>query len=201
MTDSSVIITVVAAALTGGLAGTIVTTYVNVGKDGRAARAKVRGILAEAEDLRWLDADFAEFRKALSRLEAAAIIARFDREVIHRYTFLATVAHYQEIREQGQNLPPRTLPLELALLLEGAVITIANEAWRPRLWQFRRKRFIWVLDKNIAAREAEHPEWAWNVTLYRPRLMTKEPGIRGRVHRLRERRRKQLTASEASQTG
>ena len=183
--SSSTIVTLVVAALTGGAIGTVITTYVTTGRDGRAARAKVRECLAETEDLRWLDADFQEFRKALSRLEAAAIIARFDRSLIHRYTYLATVAHYQEIRERAEmpDLPARSLPLEMAALLEGVVATIANEAWRPRFWRFRRQRFVWVLDKILAQRQAEHPDWAWDVTLFKPKPMTREPGIRAAVKR------------------
>jgi hypothetical protein len=183
--DSSTLTTLIAGLLSGGIAGTIVTTFVSAGRDGRTARAKVRECLADTEDRRWLDADFAEFRKALTRLEAAAIIARFDREMIHRYTYLATVARYQEIREKADSpdLPPRTLPLELAALLEGVVVTISNEAWRPRFWRLRRKRFIWVLDQHIRKRAVEHPDWAWNVTLFRPRFMTKEPGVKAVLKR------------------
>lgn len=184
--------TVVSSALAGGITGPIVTTYVTAGRDGRGARAWVRECLAETEDLRWVDADFQEFRKALSRLESAAMMARFDRGLIFRYSYLATVARYQELRERAElpDLPPRTLPLELAALLEGVLATIANEAWRPRFWRFRRKRHIWVLDKVIARRQAEHPDWAWNVTLFRPGLMTSEPGIRAATKRVLARRRK-----------
>jgi hypothetical protein len=105
--------------------------------------------------------------------------------MIHRYTYLATVAHYTELKERAENpqLPPRSLPLELAVLMEGMVATIANEAWRPRFWRFRRKRYIWVIDKTIARRRDEHPEWAWNAPIWRPVLMTKEPGLRAFLKR------------------
>jgi hypothetical protein len=181
----STILPLTVASLAGGAIGTVVTTYVGAGREGRAARARVRECLAETEDLRWLDADFQDFRKALSRLEAAAIIARFDRSLILRYTYLANVAHYQEISERAAlpDLPARSLPLGLAALLESVLAVIANEAWRPRFWRFRRKRYIWVLDKMTARRQAEHPDWAWNVTPFKPRLMTREPGIKAAVKR------------------
>ena len=119
------------------MTGTLVSTYVTGGRERRAARAKVRECLAETENTRWLDADYQEFRKALIRLDSAAIIARFDRALIHRYTYLAEVAHYAEIVQKGETdwLPPRTLPIELATLLESVVVMIANEAWRPRFWR------------------------------------------------------------------
>jgi hypothetical protein len=121
-------LTFAASIIGGGAVGTLISTYVTVGREGRTARAKVREYLAETEDLRWLDADYQEFRKALTRLDAVAIIARFDRSLIHRCTYLAQVAHYTEIGERREHdwLRPRTLPLELAALLEGAVAAIAN---------------------------------------------------------------------------
>jgi hypothetical protein len=108
-------LTFAASIVSAGLVGTLISTYVAVGREGRAARAKVRECLADTEDTRWLDADYQEFRKALTRLDSAAIIARFDRSLIHRYTYLAEVAHYTEITERAESpwLPPRTLPLEL----------------------------------------------------------------------------------------
>lgn len=173
------------AALAGGIAGTLISTYVTAGRDGRTARAGVRERVADTEELRWLDADFAEFRKALTRLEAAAIIAKFDRALIDRYKYLATVAHYQEIRERDADpgLPLRTLPLDLAALLEGTVAMIANEAWRPRFWRFRKKRIVWVVDKAIESCQLRHPEWAWNVTLLKPKPIAQEPGPKAAVRR------------------
>jgi hypothetical protein len=173
-------LTFAASIIGGGAVGALISAYVTAGREGRTARAKVRECLAETEDLRWLDADYAEFRKALTRLEAAAIIARFDRSLIRRYTYLAQVAHFTEMAERREHdwLPPRTLPAELALLLEGTVVTITHDAWRPRLWRFRRKQFLWVLDKTIERRRAEHPEWSWTSVLFTPRLMTKQPGLR-----------------------
>ena len=159
---------------------------VRISRPGRpAARAKVRECLADTEDTRWLDADYQEFRKALSRLDSAALIAKFDRSLIHRYTYLAEVAHYTEVTKRVENphFPPRSLPLELAVLLEGVVATIANEAWRPRLWRFRKKRFLWVIDQTIRARRVEHPEWSWNATLFRPALMATEPGMKAALRR------------------
>ena len=178
-------LTFTASVIGGGVVGTAISTYVTSGREGRAARAKVREFLADTEDLRWLDADYQEFRKALSRLDSAALIARFDRSLIHRYTFLATVSHYTEIKERDEfpHLPPRSLPLELAVLMEGLVATLANEAWRPRLWRFRKKRYIWVIDKMITRRREEHPEWAWDAPMFRPVLMTKEPGLRALLAR------------------
>jgi hypothetical protein len=173
-------LTFAASVIGGGVVGTVISTYVTTGREGRAARAKVRECLADTEDLRWLDSDYQEFRKAISRLDSAALIARFDRSLIHRYTYLATTAHYTEIKERAEfpNLPLRSLPLELAVLMEGLVATLANEAWRPRLWRFRKKRYIWIIDKTIAQRRDEHPEWAWDAPMFRPVLMTKEPGLK-----------------------
>jgi hypothetical protein len=198
VTGASPWLTFAVSLVGGGLTGTLVSTYVTGGRERRAARAKVRECLAETENTRWLDADYQEFRKALIRLDSAAIIARFDRALIHRYTYLAEVAHYAEIVQKGETdwLPPRTLPLELAALLESVVVMIANEAWRPRFWWARKKRYIWVIDKTIAKRRAEHPDWSWNAVLFKPRLMTKEPGLRAALKRGTKRSVKQLIGRE-----
>jgi hypothetical protein len=141
--------------------------------------------LADTEDTRWLDADFREFRKALTRLDSVALIARFDRSLILRYTYLAMVARYTEIAERAENphLPPRTLPLDLAMLIESVVVKIADGVWQPWIWRFRKKHYIWALDKMITRGRDQRPEWSWNATIFRPALMTKEPGMRAGLTR------------------
>jgi hypothetical protein len=178
-------LTFVASLIGGGVIGTLVSTYVTAGRDKREARAKVRELLAETEDLRWLDADYAEFRKALTRLESAAIIARFDRALLVRYTYLAQVARLAEIvtLRQFPDVPPRSLPVKLSALMEIVVTILANEAWRPRFWRFRRKRNIWVIDQMITSQRAERPNWSWDAVMIKPRLMTQRPGLEAAVER------------------
>jgi hypothetical protein len=186
MSDPDAWLTFVGSVLGGGIAGTAISTYVTATRQGRKARASVRRRLADAENLRWCDEDTKDFRRALTRLEAAALLARVDRRLIQRYSWLATVARYQDALEQASvlGLPPRYLPVQLAALLDHAVETIALAVWHPARWRRRRKRAIWALDRHTAYLQDGFPGWAWNVTLSRPALMpAEEPGIGAAVRR------------------
>jgi hypothetical protein len=102
-----------------------------------------------------------------------------------RYTYLAQVARLAEIvtLRQFPDVPPRSLPVKLSALMEIVVTILANEAWRPRFWRFRRKRNIWVIDQMITSQRAERPNWSWDAVMIKPRLMTQRPGLEAAVER------------------
>ena len=179
--------TIIISVVSSGLVASLVSTYLTNGRESRSARAKVRERLSETEDTRWMDADYQEFRKALSRLESSALIAGVPRGMVLRYAYLAEVAHYTEMSERNQNesLPPRSLPVELARLLESVVQELSVYLWHPWRSRFKAKRRIWALDTLVEQMKNHQPDWSWNVTLYRPRPHLREPGLKGALNRRR----------------
>jgi hypothetical protein len=181
-------VTIITAMIGGGVFGSLVSTYVASGREGRQARAKVRECLFDTENTRWTDTDYRLFRQAISRLEAAVLIARAPREIVRRYVYLADVAHYTQLAKEkaDPNYPPRGLPLELALLVELAVTILVEHLWHP--WSKRHlvKHDAWTLDIAIEAAKGSHPDFAWMVQLFRWKTIIDEPGTIGLLHRRAE---------------
>ena len=162
----------------GGVFGSLVSTVLTAGRDGRSARATVRERLSAAEDLRWTDSDYKEFRRAVSELESAALMARVDPGLIERYVYIATVAHYTELQERQRNpgYPPRTLPLELANVVEYTLLRIIHELWAP-WYRHRAGRSKWAIDNLTRQALRRNPGWAWNTALTVPNRVAREPGV------------------------
>jgi hypothetical protein len=170
----------------GGVVGSLISTYVTSGREGRQARAKVRECLFDTENTRWTDTDYKLFREAVSRLEASALIARAPREIVRRYVYLAEVAHYTQLAKEKSDpgYPPRGLPLDLAVLVDMAIAILVEHLWSP--WSKRHlvKHGAWVIDRGVETNKRRNPDFTWNVQLLRWKPITKEPGIRGFIHRL-----------------
>ena len=185
-TSTPVWVTVVLAIVGGGIVGSLVSTYVTSGREGRQARAKVRECLFDTEDTRWTDTDYKLFRQASSRLEAAALIAKVPRSLIRRYIYLAEVAHYTQLAKEkaDPSYPPRGLPIDLAVLVDFTIAILVGHLWRP----VSKRRFIgrdaWIIDGAIETTKRNHPNFTWNVQLLRWKPITKEPGIQGFIRRL-----------------
>lgn len=185
---------IISSIVGGGVVGSIVSTYITSGREARVARAKVRERLFVAEHLRWADSDYQEFRQAISKLEATALIARTPRELVQRYIYIAEVAHYTEIwwrkdcEQRGfPQMSPRSLPLDLAELVDRTILILVTHLWHPWSWRFRRKRSVWFIDRMISRAEEIHPNWTWNPTILRPVWIEREPGLRGVIRGLRKR--------------
>ena len=179
-------VTVVVAIVGGGVVGSLISTYVTSGREGRQARAKVRECLFDTEDTRWTDTDYKLFREAVSRLEAAALIAKAPREIVRRYVYLAEVAHYTQLAKEKiePGYPPRGLPIDLAVLVESTIAILVEHLWNP--WSKRHlvKHGAWAIDQAIETNRRAHPDFVWRVQLLRWQPITKEPGVRGFIRRL-----------------
>lgn len=199
-TPTWVIITV--SIVGGGVVGSLVSTYITSSREGRQARAKVRECLFDTENTRWTDADYKEFRQAISRLEATALIAKAPREIIRRYVYLAEVAHYTQLAKEKADpgYPPRGLPVELAGLVEMTLAILIVHLWRPFAKRLFIKRGIWIIDGAIEATKRDHSDFTWNVQLLHWKAITKEPGIIGVIHRLTTRRKRMAVESYAEKS-
>lgn len=179
-------ITIAASIVGGGVVGSLISTYVTSGREGRQARAQVPECLFNTENTRWTDTDYKLFREAVSRLEASALMARAPREIVRRYVYLAEVAHYTQLAKEESNpgYPPRGMPMDLAVLVEMTIAILVEHLWHP--WSKRRrvKHGVWIIDKAIETNKRTNPDFSWNVQLLRWNPITKEPGIRGFIHRL-----------------
>ena len=184
-TGTPVWVTISVSAVGGGVIASLVSTYLTTGREGRQARAKVRELLFETEDTRWTDTDYKLFRQALSRLEAAALIARAPRKIVARYSYLANVAHYTQLAKEKANpgYPPRGLPYDLAALVDLTIGVLIEHLWHPVSKKRHVKRGIWLIDRAIERTKEKHPDFAWNVQIFTSRTVTREPGLRGVIHR------------------
>jgi hypothetical protein len=189
-------VTIAASIIGGGVVASLVSTYIASGREGRQARAKVREFLFETEDTRWTDTEYKLFRQALSRLEAAALIAKAPREIVARYAYLANVAHYTQLAKEkaDPNYPPRGLPIELAALVDMTIAILIDHLWHPLSKRRHIKRGTWLIDRAINLTKNEHSDFSWNVQLFYRRSVTKEPGIKGVIDRLTTRLKKIITA-------
>jgi hypothetical protein len=174
---------IISSVVGGGIVGSFVSAYLTSGREGRAARAKVRECIFETENTRWADADYQKFHEALSKLEAAALIAKAPRELVERYVWLAEVAHYTEVAQRRENefFPPRSLPLPLAALVRMSVEELTNHLWHPWSYRFRRTRSLWKIDQEAIHLIKEFDSWTWTVYPTPVRLGTKKPGFRAWV--------------------
>jgi hypothetical protein len=184
--SSPIWLTLITAVIGGGIVGSIVSTFLSTGKDGRESRAKARECLSRVEDARWEDTEYREFRKLLSEFESSALIARTPQDLVKRYTYLAELGRREALRAH-ENLPNtnRALPVDLSSLIDACVIIIVHYLWRPRWQSIRSKRSVWVIDRGITITEKDKPEYNWNVG-WRPLAQTKEPGIKGWWHRRKD---------------
>ncbi len=171
------------AMVGGGVVGSLVSTYVTASREGRAARAKVLTCVSAVESTRWADVDFAQFRQALSELEAAALVARAPRQLVLLYGYMAEVAHYTEVakRQEYPQWPPRSLPAKLSELVavtKESLVEQLRHPWMGRLRVGRRQRRRWLrkLSDLIATHREEFPDWAWVTGPLVPKLTPEEPG-------------------------
>ena len=180
---------IVTSIVGGGVVGSLVSTYVTSGREGRQARAKVRECLFETENTRWTDTDYKLFREAVSRLEATALIAKAPREIIQRYVYLAEVAHYTQLAKEKSEpgYPPRGLPIELAGLVEFTIAILVEHLWHPWSKGHLIRHGTWAIDRAIDTTKRDHPDFSWHVQLLHRKPVMKEPGIRGIIHRLSKR--------------
>ncbi|MGW2323216.1 hypothetical protein ACWDBP_34705 [Streptomyces sp. NPDC001233] len=163
----------------GGVVGSVTSSILGSNREGRSARARVREILFTCETLRWSDADYGEFTRALAELEAAALIAKVPPYLVARYTYIAEVARYTHARERAQdpNFPERALPLELHQLMNHTVQHLVWPLWhrwyRPPAW----KLAAWKIDDVTMRLRERNPEWAWDSPVGAPIRLIKEPGL------------------------
>lgn len=178
-------LTITLSIVGGGVVGSLVSSYLTSSRDGRQARAKVQECLFETEDTRWTDTDYREFKRAASRLEAAALIAKAPHEIVRRYLYLADVAHYTQLAKEKENAayPPRGLPLELAALVQMTIIILSSHLWHPLSKRRIIKHGVWLIDRSIESTKKANPDYTWNVQLFTWKPLMKEPGIRGVIHR------------------
>ncbi|MFE2412766.1 hypothetical protein ACFXDE_30950 [Kitasatospora sp. NPDC059408] len=166
------------SAFGGGVVGSLTSTAIASGREGRIARARVRELLFNCENLRWGDSDYREFQRALSELESAALIAQLHPAGITRYAYIAQVARATNLRIQD-NFPdhPRALPSDLHMLVNHTVQLVTWPLWRR--WYGRRswKLAAWKIDDPTVRLRKEHPEWAWDYPTMKPLRLQKEPGV------------------------
>jgi hypothetical protein len=165
--------------------GSLTSAILSSNKEGRTARGRVREILFKTENLRWVDQDYTEFRRALAELEAAALIAQVPREVVVRYAWLAEVAHYTELnwRQTNPSAPERSLPLDLALLLDITIHLTVLPMWKSIFRGRRWKSSIWQIDQATKRVRKRHPDWSWQAPMLSPVRLSKEPGLAARILR------------------
>jgi hypothetical protein len=196
------------SALGGGVFGSLTSTVIASNREGRAARARVRELVFTCENLRWGDADYNDFQRALTELEAAAMIAQLHPLTIGRYTYIAQVARATNARMQDHHPDhERVLPLELHWLVNHTVQLVTGPLWKR--WHRRSwKLAAWQIDEPTMQMRKENPDWAWNYPTWKPLRIQKEPGVaawflqlcpplhRRLVARKSERRRARIMQSE-----
>lgn len=102
----------VASTLGAAVIGGLIAPQLMQAKERRAARAAVREKIADVEALRWEDEPYRDFQRAVSALEAAAILARLPRKAVRSYLNAADAARRASyVIEDGPDGGPETILL------------------------------------------------------------------------------------------
>lgn len=98
----------VLTSLTAAVIGGVIAPQITQARERRAARAAVLEKITDAEAL-WLgDESYQDFRRAITALEAAAIVGGLPRVLVLRYILAARLARqnssYEPVGVQGESL-------------------------------------------------------------------------------------------------
>ena len=126
----------VVSSLISGVAGPLLLQT----NERRTSRAKVRESLAEVELLRWHDTSIEEFRKAIARLEANALVANTNRDLTNFYVLLSKICK-QNSDTDAENSPydyMGMIPSELNDLTKDCAEFLSDSLWKPFTTRFSR---------------------------------------------------------------
>lgn len=121
-------------ALSGALVTSVLGPIVAQRRERRDTRADVLRAISTLETTRWAPREWDDFRKGVSTLWAAALVANAPRALVAEYIQLAYVARRASERS-WEELPDEEhsggIPGDLASLTRDAAATVIDHIWHP----------------------------------------------------------------------
>ena len=131
-------------ALWGALISSLVAPYILQTKERRVIRAQALNAIFEVELSRWAEGtDYQKFRKDITTLRAAALVARVDRKMLEHYVYLAAVSRFcsdNDLAGDPEEEYRGMIPSELSNLTQSVAEDLTILLWHPlRSRPFKRK--------------------------------------------------------------
>lgn len=154
---SNIYVQLLTGAIGGALISSVLGPYFTQSKERRQARADVLNALMQVEDTRWADQEttYVDFRKAITTLKAAALVAGINSDITDTYTRLAAIArrtsqdNYEEAPDE--EMASGAIPIELSDLTRDAAEVLITGIRRPFTSRWQRRQLL----KAIAAKTKE----------------------------------------------
>jgi hypothetical protein len=146
--------TLVGGALGGAVAQSILTPWFAQRHERRDLRAGVIRGLSAVERTRWAPGGKEKFRKALTDLRTASLVAGVNRALVDQYILFACAGRDLSDRSFERNPDPEFgggIDTELAGLIEDGAAAMMDFTWHPWLRRATRSMVLARLNRRKAA--------------------------------------------------
>jgi hypothetical protein len=125
----------VVGALGVAIIGGLVAPQVTLARERRSARADLLAKVRVVEEFRWSDETYVSFIRALTSLEAAAVMAGIPRRVLREYTTAVKTARTTRARVDYGEYEDWTNDPQVENAVDEALEGISRAIWHP--WRSR----------------------------------------------------------------